>query len=159
MFRFTSPTQPTLRVLYLIAVEGLSNNGLLNFLLQVSPTLTDLFIINCTLPRSTDDEEFAIDAVIPKMLRLKAMQTVGPGLLSVSAIARKSRENIHSLETFFSCEDAGFDVSGLIVALKATDWQHVTISGFIANRGWDAEFSEEAYKVAADRGLDFKIRI
>jgi hypothetical protein len=105
MFRFTSPTQPTLRVLYLIAVEGLSNNGLLNFLLQVSPTLTDLFIINCTLPRSTDDEEFAIDAVIPKMLRLKAMQTVGPGLLSVSAIARKSRENIHSLETLSQTAD------------------------------------------------------
>jgi hypothetical protein len=150
---FTSPARPTLRSLHLDNVEGLSNNDLLNLLLHVSSTLAILSIDRCVLPRTAEDEEYAIDAAMSKMCCLSAATIRGPNLASVLAIARKPRDNMYSQEGLVLGDNAGLDVSEILAALETTGWHEITMMGITSASGWDAELAEKAHKVAADRGL------
>lgn len=158
LLRFSSPSQPTLRDLSLQLVKGLSNGDFLEFLLQVAPTLTRLSVQHCVLPCTKEDEEYAIDAAMPKMECLNSVTITGPDLASVLAIARKpQRKENDSIVRDAIFIDGGlrFDMRGIVTALKATGWGEIQIGRSGPESGWDKGLAEETRKVTLQRHLSF----
>ncbi|KAG6863586.1 hypothetical protein C0991_004815 [Blastosporella zonata] len=89
MMRFVTMPNPRLRVLSLMNLTGLLNNEFATLLTTVAPTLEELQINHCQFLRATDDEEFAIDTVMPQFAALKRLIAIGVGLVSALAISRK----------------------------------------------------------------------
>lgn len=158
LLRFTSSSQPTLKDLSLHSVKGLSNSDLLDILLRVSSTLTNLSVKHCVLPRAKEDEEYAIDAAMSKMECLASASIAGPDLASVLAIARKPQRNTYYSNLRMSILiDGGlqFDMRGIVAALEATGWGEINIGRTGPESGWDEGLAEETRKVVLHRHLRF----
>ncbi|KAF5383627.1 hypothetical protein D9615_003558 [Tricholomella constricta] len=80
-----------LTLVELRAIQGLSNQDLLSFLSSTTATLTHLTIDDTPSPRSSEDEELAIDAVMPKMSALVMLFTDGANISTRSIARRKAR--------------------------------------------------------------------
>src|SRR6185369_16019529 len=71
---FIQPLHPRLASLHLNAVTGLFNTDLLLFLSAIAPTLEVLEVMDCAIPCQTDDEELAIDDVMPRLAALRRIE-------------------------------------------------------------------------------------
>lgn len=87
LLRFlTSSSRSTLVVVCLDGLKGLTNTGLREWLDEISPSIEVLCLSHCVVDRS-DDEECALDAVMPKMTLLHHLITIGD-MTSASTVER-----------------------------------------------------------------------
>lgn len=158
LLRFASPSHSSLRDLSLHSIKGLLNSDLLALLLRVSPTLTKLSIKHCAFPRTTEDEEYAIDVSMSGMECLTSASITGPNLATVLTIARKPQRKSSNSKMRMSISIDGclrFDMRGIVAALKTTGWSAIHIGRSGPESGWDGGLVEEARRVALDRRLKF----
>ncbi|KAG6850649.1 hypothetical protein C0991_010184, partial [Blastosporella zonata] len=88
--RFISSPTPFLQVLKLHGVRGLSNAGFARCLSYVSKTLAHLSIINSPMTCAEPGEEFALDAVMPKMENLKYLKVADIHVTALSIARMKA---------------------------------------------------------------------
>ncbi|KAF9459686.1 hypothetical protein BDZ94DRAFT_1001647 [Collybia nuda] len=166
ILRLISPSHPILTGLSLDNISGVSNREFLSFLSYASPTLVHLHISSSNIPRDSDAEEYAVDAVMPLMVALNGATISGQA--SILAIARKSRskvpkpinslQSLYSMNTSVTFTDNTYDpsASDVAAALQTTGWRSITISYASGNVGpntWDASSREMVIQVAKERGL------
>jgi hypothetical protein len=155
--KFISPTQPLLTYLRLTSVKGLTNHDLSTFLLLASPSLRHLFITDCIIERGNQDEEYAVDTSMQRMVCLVEAQIEGPGLASDLAIKRKHRGVIiagfHSKISISSALES--DMRDVVGALQTTAWQSVSLV-HAHMPGWDLGLRERVYDMARARGISFR---
>ncbi|KAG6864466.1 hypothetical protein C0991_009299 [Blastosporella zonata] len=131
MMRFVTMPNPRLRVLSLMNLTGLLNNEFAALLTTVAPTLEEVQIEHCQFLRVTDDEEFAIDAVMPHFAALKRLIAIGVGLASALAISRKQPYSGDPAAPFLMIGYSSEELSEADVMLaieRGTEWGAVHIS-------------------------------
>ncbi|KAG6849538.1 hypothetical protein H0H93_007626 [Arthromyces matolae] len=85
-----SATPPTLRIVCLESITGITNAEFLIFLLRVAPTLEFLSVSACPMWRKSNEEEYAIDAAMPELVSLKNLVS-DSDILTSKALSRKIR--------------------------------------------------------------------
>ncbi|KAF7339878.1 hypothetical protein MVEN_01904800 [Mycena venus] len=148
----TAGSHSSLSDVHFSAIIGLSNAGLKDWLLEVACTLRQLNIEKCSIAKTRDDEEYALDAVMSHLTLLSSMRIEGD-VLSELAVLRKT-----SSSTQWKCDSISFDncpgvnPHGLVQALKYTGWH--TISARRIFEG-NKPLLEEGKAIAKERGLNF----
>ncbi|KAF9459677.1 hypothetical protein BDZ94DRAFT_1267785 [Collybia nuda] len=168
ILQLVSPSRPMLKELYLENISGVSNREFLSFLSYTSPTLVRLRIFSCDIPRDSDAEEYAVDAVMPQMVSLN--RAILFGQASVLAIARKPQapkteiphHPWHDMTLSVTFTDNTYDLSAsdVVGALQTTGWKSIMITHPGESAGpnsWDILSYETVHRVAKERGLDFVI--
>jgi hypothetical protein len=153
--QFISPSRPTLTYLRLFHVSGINNHEFSTFLLHASSTLCILFITGCTIPRDNEDDEYAIDASMSKMVCLTDAQIEGPGLASGLAIKRKPQNFGASPTGRITVSHAiGSDMGDIVDALETTTWSSIYLL-HVKMAGWTSGLRERTYDMARSRGISF----
>ncbi|KAG6863073.1 hypothetical protein C0991_008378 [Blastosporella zonata] len=133
MMRFVTMPNPTLRVLSLWELTGLLNNEFAALLTTVAPTLEEVQIEDCQFLRVTDDEEFAIDTVMPHFAALKLLIAVGVGLVSALAISRKQPYSADPAAPYLviDCWSEETSKADVMLAIEhGTEWGTVHVKRF-----------------------------
>lgn len=155
LLRFVSSPHPCLQTVDFDNIRGVSNRDLLNFLSEIASTLTSLSIRGSGIPPSSDDEEYAIDAVMPKLVSLESVTVVGD-YLSALAIARKPsrrRHSVHYAQHSISISRApGMSMAGVAKAMEVCCWEIVFITWSYVP---DEVMREKAVNTARARGITF----
>jgi hypothetical protein len=86
--RFLALPTPHLTLLWLDDVRGISNNDFLSFLFSVAPTLAHINVTICPMPRTSNEEELALDAAMP-MLESLCSAKVDGAQASAFTLSRK----------------------------------------------------------------------
>jgi hypothetical protein len=153
--QFISSSRPVLTYLRLTSIKGLTNHDLSSFLLLASSTLRHLFITDCTVARDNQDEEYAIDASMSRMVYLEDAQIQGPGLASDLAIRRKPPSVIAGSQSRILISAAlKSDMRDMVGALEATAWWSVRLA-YVHIPGWNLGLRERAHDMARARGIRF----
>ncbi|KAG6853286.1 hypothetical protein C0991_005508, partial [Blastosporella zonata] len=127
-FRFFAgpPHLPsTLQSVTLRLVHGLANTDLLDFLTHVSLTIKYLTILDCQLSRARD-EEYAVDTVMPQMVRLTYLQLSGD-IASDLTISRKSSQTVIPGSKIMLTYPSTAHFWNLSGALAVTGWESVIL--------------------------------
>ncbi|KAG6907084.1 hypothetical protein DXG01_010656 [Tephrocybe rancida] len=154
-----SPTH--LRVARFDAVKGLTNSDLLAFLLRVAPTLTSLSITACPIPRSSDDEEYAIDVAMPCMTSLENLLLDGD-LSTANALTRKvrrrPRDDNKRRHRISLSNPPMMILEDVLEAVSITGWESICVY-LESSMGCSIRSSVEVAQVARTRGIDFRVSI
>ena len=170
LLRFVNSSQSFLKDLYLSNVWGFSNHDLRSLLTQVAPTLGSLYISYITVPRSSPDEEYAVDATVARMVALRTLDLAGD-CASLLAVARKVPAHaddvvVRSISSRvlpmirISNAPAVDSYQEFLDALQVTGWRSITIYGDIFNRHHDDPDTIaqlEARNIAMARGITLVI--
>ena len=156
--KFVPHSQPCLETLSLRNVGGIINSDLLALFLAASQTLTLIVITGCQVKRHNPGEEYAIDAAVSRMVKLRDLHLIGYGTaLSIERGAPRRylpstntpfREIYISLPTARECQR-------LPKALQVTGWDSVTVID--ADTEADNSLRQELQDIAVARDIDFTI--
>ncbi|KAG6817225.1 hypothetical protein H0H87_011282 [Tephrocybe sp. NHM501043] len=163
LFFAGSPSLPSsLQAVAFRRLQGLTNADVLAFLAHISPTIEHLSIRNCEFSRS-EDEEHAIDAIMPRMTVLRVLDVSGD-LISDLAVSRKTFPNSTSAPSGLKFGNnqprACFDdpdisrFTKLSEALAVTGWVSVTLR-FKPRAVLDPKLIDAATRTAIARGIKF----
>ncbi|KAF8076901.1 hypothetical protein FPV67DRAFT_437484 [Lyophyllum atratum] len=160
-----SPSQhlaPTLRKAAFENVRGISNADFLAFLTSVASTLVSLNVVQCNIPRASEDEEYAIDAAMPNLVSLESFEVDGDHASALS-ISRKIRRNIprktRKLWSFrgdmmMINNPNSMDLESIIEALSLSGWDSVTVVQDPEKR-YSLHMLSQASDIAQERGIYF----
>lgn len=154
---FTASSLPTLQNVTLRNISGLSNEDLRTWLVDVVATLTSLGIQFTPLSRRSDDEEYAVDALLPKMAHLRHLELEGDVaselvLSRYAPCCERGQPSRREGSTLTVDNMPGVDVHGFVGALKATRWARVTATNLVL-REEKMKLKAEATKIAKDRNI------
>jgi hypothetical protein len=162
LLRFIRPDDAFLKTLILSHVHGFSNSELFTLLSSVARTLTTLRITYCTIPRDNEEEEFALDAVMPQLSAIETVSTAGD-CISVLAIARKaeslepdSMSRATSRPYFPSIGISAaptLDCECLPSAVNTTGWKTISIARCEGVAKAEMSVKQDAREIAASRGI------
>ncbi|KAG6855814.1 hypothetical protein H0H87_010666, partial [Tephrocybe sp. NHM501043] len=155
IMRFVSSPIPCLQVLKLHGIRGLTNEGFSHCLSSVARTLSHLSILNSPMVCSDPGEEFALDAVMPKMENLIYLKVADlhvtalsiarkKGYRPASSGAQKSVVKIHR-----ATDELRLDY--LEQAMSITGWDDVEVVWQLSDL--DQGLVEKAKLVAEKRGI------
>jgi hypothetical protein len=132
----------------------LTNQAFRAWLEVIGPALQRLTVEQCNISRRTDDEEYALDAVMSRMENLVDLRTDGD-VLSELVVLRKtitSHDRVYRGKADISFANApGVDPHGFVSALKSTLWKSIIASGVFSER--NVQLKEEAKRIAVERKI------
>jgi len=148
--RFISLSTPRLRMLTLKLVKGLSNEDFRSFLSSIAATLHHLVILDCTMPRSSLDEELALDAVMPMMKNLTHLFVPGTHV-STLALSRKAQTK----DSFIIINPAlpTMTIGQVAEAIEVTGWKGILIRWRGTPDEWDEALKDRAISIANERDI------
>jgi hypothetical protein len=154
----TTSWRSSLRVATLQHISGLTNEDLYSWLSEVGPTLTSLTIEFSPLSRRSDEEEYAVDVVMPAMNNLRHLNLEGD-IVSELALLRYVPTELAPPEPLWrkwyrlSIDNApGVNAHGFLSALRTTAWTTVSMRNLVL-REENMELSEEAQRIAKERNI------
>ncbi|KAG6853885.1 hypothetical protein C0991_000350 [Blastosporella zonata] len=148
---FATTPAPRLTELNLLDVQELLNRDLLAFLDALAQTLSHLIVLRCNFVRA-EDEEHAIDAVMPIMTSLVHLSTDGY-CASILALSRKTNAPMDAINCHISLRPANpgvtlADAAEVIAAV--TGWSTVSL---FWTQGWDETLVASIKREAKQRGV------
>lgn len=151
LLRFSQSPNPCLQSVHLESVDGLSNSDLLSFLFNIALTLKRLIIRACRIPRSSEDEEYALDAIIDKLSAIESI-TIPGDCISPLTISRKIyREDCPGHIIIYGT--SGISCEGLTRALEIGGWGNITITWRTVLSPEDEVLRLKAIDIAASKGV------
>jgi len=147
---FISLPTPCLGMLTLRLVKGLSSEDFRSFLSLIVATLHHLVIRNCTMPRSSPDEELALDAVMPTMKNLTHL-FVPDTHVSTLALSRKAQTK----DSFIIISPAlpTMMIGQVAEAIEVTGWKRIHILLGETPDEWDEALIDRAISIANERDI------
>ncbi|KAG6919789.1 hypothetical protein DXG01_000289 [Tephrocybe rancida] len=135
-------TSPSLQIVELRHICGLTNFDLLIFLLHVAPCLKKLVIASCDIARTPNDE-YALDAAMPSLASLDSVELIGD-LASDLVLLRKVRRRVHgTARTSISLALPPSKLPGVVKAMAVTSWERIDIR-------WDQRTGTPAWNLLSD---------
>jgi hypothetical protein len=151
----TTSWRSSLQAATLDRISGLTNDDIYHWLSEVGPTLTHLRIRYSPLFRQSDDEEYALDAIMPIMTHLYDLHLQGD-IASEQVLLRYAPS--HELEqpqrypSHITIDSPGVTTHGFMRALKTTAWAHIDVR-FLGLGIANTELPDEAMRIAGDRNI------
>ncbi|KAG6817477.1 hypothetical protein H0H87_008102 [Tephrocybe sp. NHM501043] len=113
-----------------VFLDGVSNLDFTSFLNAVASTLENLHVESCEFSRVSEDEEFAIDAVMPKLAALVNLSAEGPGLATCLALSRKAiarPQHGALVEVKLMPGKSDLHLKDIFPAMSVTGWKSITV--------------------------------
>ncbi|KAF8077657.1 hypothetical protein FPV67DRAFT_1462574 [Lyophyllum atratum] len=157
LLAFASPAHsiPSLHTVDMCNIQGLSNCDLSAFFSQIAASLESLSIQGCTISRGPG-EEYALDTVISKMVRIHNLKSDGDiaTAMVLSRKVRREKGRCQKKDTITIAYSPSMKLRSLVEALEVCYWDsvHVTWSGAI-----DDSLLEKALTVTDLRGINFTL--
>jgi len=149
----TASSLSTLREVHLERISGLTNDGLRAWLIEAGPSLTTFVLEASTVARRTDNEEYALDAMIASMVNLEGLRLDGDVATELVVLRRERKIKDHLRNDYVTLENmSGLNEHGLINALRYTGWGRVETHDLF--RG-NLPLEEEGKKIAEERKFAF----
>ncbi|KAG6874489.1 hypothetical protein C0995_010399 [Termitomyces sp. Mi166 len=157
--RFTLSCNPCLRLCRLSRIKGLSNSGFASFLSLVASSLITLEISHCEFPLlsgDADDEELAIDSLMPRLTSLRRLVVNGPGIVTSLSISRKSSmTTVHQrCAVVVSDVTREMKLEETSKALEVTGWSSVCIHWRRMDQTDVGPYVQTALETATRRGIE-----
>lgn len=148
----TSGAHKTLQNVSFKGIRGLTNCGLRSWLVDVGPSLTHFDLERTSIRRQSKSEEYALDATISQMSKLRQL-TIDGDVASELVILRRVPLPYSRL----TCEHVpGINARGVVDALRYTGWGTVSVSGSLFHG--NEPMKSEGEKMAKTRGISFQVR-
>lgn len=154
----TTSTKSALQIASLQYISGLTNRDLYTWLTEVGPTLTHLTIQFSTISRQSDDEEYAVDVVLPTMTTLIHLDLEGDITSELVLMRYSPDQSSQSSKSWrrwgsLRIDNApGMSAHGFVRALKTTEWSQISVANLVL-REENREVKEEAKKIARERKI------
>ncbi|KAF7346230.1 hypothetical protein MSAN_01850000 [Mycena sanguinolenta] len=146
----TAGSHASLSDLHLSGVIGLSNAGLKDWLFEAGGSLQSLNIEKCSIAKTGDDEEYALDAAMGHLTALSNLRVEGDIVSELAVLRKIASTERYRRDTITLDNCPGVNPHGLVQALKSTGWS--TISARRVFEG-NEPLMEEGKAVAKGRGI------
>ncbi|KAF9459678.1 hypothetical protein BDZ94DRAFT_1324630 [Collybia nuda] len=162
LLHFISPSESSLSRVDFHGLHGLLNHDLISFFSQVSSTIKWIVVSRCSILRDTEDEEYAFDVVMSKMVSLHYVFIEGPNLASPLSVMRKpksTRRGTNALPNMISVELAGpcqVNIDNILEVLQVTTWQTIRLV-HPSFSGWGAELRDRVHEAARQRKISLEL--
>jgi hypothetical protein len=160
----TAYSHSSLHTVFFQDLTGFTNTSLRTWLAAIGPALTDWTLKRTPVHGRAQDEEYAIDAMMPIMVNLRKLDVEGDVVSELAVMRReynwaatgiKGPNRWGYLDSLsITVENApGVRPHGIVSALGRTDWSQVCVHQLFSDD--DGELKAEADMIARERGILF----